>query len=387
MNPQKSVTLENVVKQTKQKKGDSMEMILGQRLIREGLITPGQLEEALRNQSIFGYRLGSSLIEMGYLKEEDLMRVLSRKTGVPFIGRKELSSVPKEVIRCFSRSLAIRYHAFPFQLEHNSLKLAMADPNDLEAIQEIAFITGHVVQPYVSTDVIISRAHERYYPAENDGQLNTLIPADPQETGAASAHEGCCPAENDGQPNALIPADSKKTGEASEAPLQMEESQDISPDRIAGDLIAASSRDDVADQIIGYIAREFMTGALFIVRKKVAVGWREAHDGEVADSCTEQSLDLSEPSVLRDVVETKSCCHDTLINTPQNRQILELLTMTSSTPLFAAPISIRNQAVALVLVAAERDDSDPRLTRLLKLVKQAGLAFEMLIIKNKILAA
>jgi len=362
MNHQNSVTCVSGVNQARQKKGDSMERLLGQQLVREGLITTGQLEEALRNQIIYGYRLGSSLVEMGYLKEDDLVRVLSRKAGVPFVGGKELSSVPDEVIRIFSRTLAIRYHVLPFRLERNSLGLAMADPNDFKAIQEVAFATGHVVHPYVSTDVNISRAHERYYPLVNDGQLNALIPANPEES---------------------LP----QTVEAVEAPDQIEQPRIVTTDQLACDLIAASSRDAVADLVTGYIAREFMTGALFIVRKRVAVGWRGVRDGAAIASCADLSLDLSEPSVLRDAVETKSCFHGTLINSPQNRQILSLLSMASGALLFVAPIAVRNQAVALMLVAADGDDSDPRLAGLLKLVKQAGLAFEMLIIKNKILMA
>jgi hypothetical protein len=371
-----------------------MELKLGQLLIKEGLITAAQLEEALRNQVVYGVRLGSSLIEMGCVEEDDLGRLLSQKLGVPFVGSKVLSSVPKEVIRDFSRAMVIKYHVLPFKLEGNRLGLAMTDPNDYKAIEEIAFITGHVVQPFLAPDVNISRAQARYYRIRNGEaryqQVSDLAPRK-SLTGEERPPSITFPAlsETGEQLNIIIPSEfeefARPHDEETVTQLQIPEQQKYSPEQLAGELAAAGSRDAVADLFSSYISQEFMTGALFMVRKRVAVGWRGVRDGQGIDSIADLSLDLNKPSVLRDVVETRTFSLGTLHSTPQNLQILELLAMPGTASLFVVPICMRNKAVALVLVAADMDDLGSRLTDLQNLVKKAALAFEMLIIKNKIL--
>src|SRR6185369_9031853 len=130
-----------------------MALKLGELLLKEKMVTPGQLEEALKNQMVYGIKLGSSLVEMGYVDEEALAQLLSRKLGVPCVGRKELAAVPKELIRNFPLKLVKAHNVVPLKLEGNRLSLAMADPTDFKAIDEIGFVTGHIVQPYIAPDV------------------------------------------------------------------------------------------------------------------------------------------------------------------------------------------------------------------------------------------
>jgi hypothetical protein len=89
--------------------------------------------------------------------------------------------------------------------------------------------------------------------------------------------------------------------------------------------------------------------------------------------------------VLRDVVESRNFSMGALINTPENRQILKLLNIRSETSLLVLPLIMLNKVVAVVLVTADMDALGRRLGELQKLVRKASLAFEMLIIKNKIL--
>jgi len=133
-----------------------MALKLGELLLKEKMVTPGQLEEALKNHVVYGIRLGSSLVEMGYVDEDALAQLLSRKLGVPCVGRKELAAVPKGLIRDFPRSLVEAHSVVPLKLEGNRLSLAMADPTDFKAIEEVGFVTGHVVQPYIAPDFQIS---------------------------------------------------------------------------------------------------------------------------------------------------------------------------------------------------------------------------------------
>jgi hypothetical protein len=156
-------------------------------------------------------------------------------------------------------------------------------------------------------------------------------------------------------------------------------------DRLSLDFAAASTRDDVANVFINYLGQEFTSGALFIVRGNCAVGWRGVSGGERVTGFADLNLLLSKPSVVRDVVESRNFSMGTLIITPENRQILKLLNIRPETSLLVLPVIMLNKVVAVVLVTADMDALGRRLGELQNLVRKASLAFEMLIIKNKIL--
>lgn len=375
-----------------------MKLKLGELLLKEKLITGEQLEEALKNQVVYGIRLGSALVEMGYLREDALARVLSAKLGVPFVGQTELSAIPREVIEDFSRAMVVRYQVMPFKLEQNRLGLAMSDPNDLKAIEEIAFVTGHVVQPYVAPDVEISHAQARYYRI-SEGELRYQQIAglkrdiDTREGEKPGTVPVSALSETGETYNVLIPAEFEDFASLNDVLEEREggardERQILNyPRYISGRLAEARSREDVADALTSYIGREFGTGAMFILRGTVAVGWRGVRDGVDIDDIRSLSLMMAKQSVLRDVSETRNFILGQLTPTPDNQRILEALSLTDDAPLFAAPVVMAGKAVVVALVSADMDDPGPRLNELQSLLKKTSLAFEMLIIKNRILMA
>lgn len=372
-----------------------MALKLGELLLKEKVITPDQLDEALKNQVIYGIKLGSSLIEMGYVDDEALARLLSSKLGFPGVGRKELSALSKELLSKFPRHLVETYHVLPLKLEGNRLSLAMIDPTDFAAIEEIGFATGHVVQPYIAAEVHISRALAKYYGIIS-GEFRYQQLADQRRKNSI---------EIAGKPGTMTMPAFTETGELLNVtiPIEFEGfaslhgddlddiymlSEDVNRytvDRVSLDFAGARTRDDVANVFIKYLGQEFRTAALFLVRGNAAVGWRGVSDGEKVTDFADLSLLMSKPSVLRDVVESRNFSMGTLINTPENRQVLKVLQIRPETSLLVLPVIMLNKVVAAVLVTADMDALGRRLVELQKLVRKASLAFEMLIIKNKIL--
>ena len=114
-----------------------MAIKLGEMLLKEKIISAEQLDEALKIQMILGIKLGSSLIELGFVDEEKLSHFLGRKLGVPSIGKQELTSIPDEVLEKIPAALAEKYRVVPIQIKNRRIAVAMADPSDLQAIDEL----------------------------------------------------------------------------------------------------------------------------------------------------------------------------------------------------------------------------------------------------------
>ncbi len=372
-----------------------MTLKLGELLLKERMVTSAQLEEALKNQMIYGIRLGSSLIEMGYVDEDALCTLLSKKLGVPCVGRKELTSVSRELLHWFPRHLVEAHHVVPLKVDGNRLTLAMTDPTDYTAIEEIGFATGRVIHPHIAPDVHISRALARYYNITL-GEARYQQVADQRRQNSTDTTEKPATiimpgfSETGELLNVTIPAEfegfaSLLGDEAEDMYMHSDDVSRYTVDRVSLDFSESRSRDDVGNVFIKYLGQEFTAAALFIVRGNAAVGWRSVTAGEKVGDFEEFSLLLSKPSVLHDVIESKNFSMGTLVNTPENRQILRILHLRSETSLLVLPLVMLNKVVAVVLVTADMDSLGHRLTELQKLVRKASLAFEMLIIKNKIL--
>jgi hypothetical protein len=136
---------------------------LGEMLIHGGALTEAQLEEVLSAQSIYGGRLGTNLVEMGLLSEEHLARLLNKKLGVPCVGAASLESLPDSLLSLVPREMVQRFKVIPIALEGRKLTLAMADPSDFAAIDEIGFYTGLIIVPRVCSELRLHMALERFY--------------------------------------------------------------------------------------------------------------------------------------------------------------------------------------------------------------------------------
>jgi hypothetical protein len=372
-----------------------MALKLGELLLNEKMVTPAQLEEALKNQMVYGIKLGSSLVEMGCVDEEALARLLSRKLGVPCVGHKELAEIPRSLIRKFPVDLAKEHHVVPLKLEGNRLSLAMSDPTDFKAIEEIGFVTGHVVMPFIAADVQISWALSTYYRLSSALTRYQMVADQRRRSGASHPARPATItmpgfSETGELLNVTIPAEfegfATLLGDNQDDIFQWpEDASRYTVDRLSMDFAAARTRDDVANVFINYLGQEFTAGALFIVRGNHAIGWRGISGGEGVGGFSDLNLLLSKPSVLRDVVESRNFSMGSLIMTSENRQILKALNLTPDTSLLVLPLVMLNKVVAVVLVTADMDALGRRLGELQKLVRKASLAFEMLIIKNKIL--
>ena len=140
---------------------------LGEILVRENLITPQQLREALDYQRNNGGRLGSNLIKLGIISDEVITAVLSRQYGVPSVNL-ELFEIDDETIKLISHEVAVKYTVLPISKVGPTLTMAMADPTNVFAMDDIKFMTGLNVEPVIASEAAIQVAIGEYYASSKE---------------------------------------------------------------------------------------------------------------------------------------------------------------------------------------------------------------------------
>jgi type IV pilus assembly protein PilB len=135
---------------------------LGEILVRENLITSQQLREALEYQRASGGRLGSNLVKLGIISDDVITAVLSRQYGVPSINL-ELFQIEDETIKLISHEVALKYSVLPISKVGATLTLAMADPTNVFAMDDIKFMTGLNVEPVIASEASLTIAIGKYY--------------------------------------------------------------------------------------------------------------------------------------------------------------------------------------------------------------------------------
>jgi type IV pilus assembly protein PilB len=147
---------------------------LGEILVRENLITSEQLREALDYQRQSGGRLGSNIVKLGFISDDVITAVLSRQYGVPSVNL-ELFQIEKEVINLIPQEVAQKYSVLPISKVGATLTLAMADPTNVFAMDDIKFMTGLSVEPVVASEASVDISISKYYSGSTDIELAEAI--------------------------------------------------------------------------------------------------------------------------------------------------------------------------------------------------------------------
>jgi len=146
---------------------------LGELLVRENLISLQQLQKAQEEQRKTGGRIGSLLVKQGAIAESDLTGFLSKQYGVPAISLKDFD-IDEEVLKLIPKGTAEKHQVIPVNRAGSSLIVAMSDPSNIFAIDDVKFLTGYNVEVVVASEQAIKEAIERYY-AEKGPDLDEVM--------------------------------------------------------------------------------------------------------------------------------------------------------------------------------------------------------------------
>jgi type IV pilus assembly protein PilB len=136
---------------------------LGEMLVKAQLITDTQLDEVMKIQRREGGKLGSIVVRSGFCSDQDIVSFLGMQYGVPAADLEQWPPIDPGVIALIPRDLAQRHKVLPLQRTGNVLTLAMSDPTDIFAMDDVRFHTGYNVDPVVSSEMGLARAVEKYY--------------------------------------------------------------------------------------------------------------------------------------------------------------------------------------------------------------------------------
>ncbi len=151
-----------------------MAVKLGEMLLKAGLISQPQLQEALEAQKKNGGKLGFNLVKLGYVKEDDITQLLSDQYGVPSINLRHFE-IDESVIDLVPSEVAQKYLVLPVNRTGATLTIAMADPTNVFAMDDIKFMTGYNVEPVVASEIAIRESIERYYGSAHALELKKVM--------------------------------------------------------------------------------------------------------------------------------------------------------------------------------------------------------------------
>src|SRR3990170_2598997 len=156
------IRMEQMEEKTKQ-----LRSRFGEILVKQEVINPDQLKTAIEEQKRTGKRLGDTLVRLGYISQYELVAFLSKQYGVPAINLDEFDVMP-EVLKFIPRESAVKHFLIPINRSGGTLVVAMSDPSNIFAIDELKFATGHNIEVVVASEDSIKNAIERHYGDRKD---------------------------------------------------------------------------------------------------------------------------------------------------------------------------------------------------------------------------
>jgi type IV pilus assembly protein PilB len=165
-----------------------MPVRIGELLLKEKRLSPAQLQEALTYQKTNGGKLGYNLVKLGFVKDEEITALLSKQYGVPSINLTQFEIDPA-IVKLIPAETAQKYQIVPLSRSGATLTIAMTDPTNVFAMDDIKFMTGYNVEPVVASETAVAEAIDRYFPATPVAAPRVDKPAQKKEKKIAPQQE------------------------------------------------------------------------------------------------------------------------------------------------------------------------------------------------------
>lgn len=418
---------------------------LGELLEQRGLVAREQILRALRNQKVLGGRLGTCLLEIEAISEEDLVSALAELQGAPPATPEELRGITDEIIELVPGKVAKRCLAIPFHASSTQVKVAVADARDLTVQGEVAFVIGKRIRWHVVPELRIHEALEKYYGQECPTRIAKLLDRlnrtrflwareSASRAAAISSHSGTDLLRwdlgtTDGAGVAPPPESSMQTpvGEESEkllpqpeAPasprLEVPEVETVRPPfppeslpsptneethdvphlgaprhrlslaEVEKNLLDPADRDDVARNLVDFATSRARRAALLVVRRQEIAVWRWGGEGLDGPRLAAYRSSFREPSIFVGLRDGAGIFRGVLPPMPAHIQLLAAFDPPPDLiEMTALPIRVRSRLVAVLLVEPQGERlASADLDELQRVAAKAAIAFELCIMRGKL---
>jgi hypothetical protein len=373
-------------------------------LVNAGKITAEELDEVLQSQVIFGGKLGTNLLEMGFIEEHDLAHFLGKKLGAPAADKEQLMHIPADVIGIITPETAGKYKVVPFKVENKRLSLVMVDPSDLEAIDAISFSTGYIIRPLIAPELRILQCLEKYYGIKRElryiniaggssrGRKRKEQPAPAVVQKHAEDHQVIELEEAEIVDFPEFNGFDKLPEEPKKEPAKVAETSEKYPknerytiDQMARDLVTAENRDDIAEAVLRLVCQEFNRVAFFVVKGGQATGWQGVVSQKPLADFDKVQIPFDSPSLLKIVADQKSFYLGPVPDVAMNKTMLQGFGGSAPAAALLLPLVMMGRVVAVLYLDGEPTLLSGKLKEMQLLIAKASMSFEILIMKSKIL--
>lgn len=344
-------------------------MKIGELLIENGLLNEEQLEKALDAQQMYGGKLGTNLVELGLVSERLLAEFLGKQLHMEEAEPEEFENIPPDVLKTVPKEFLEKHRMIPLQMGQK-LRIAISDPHDLSAIDQLSFQIGKPVQAVIAPEIWIVAAMERHYQIARPVRF-----IDMEGEGEIEGFEITRDMTADPRKMAKKPAGSNETSK-------------VSFESYSQRLLSAQNASDVFVALMDYLAPITPLMAIYVARQDHVGGYMLRGFPVHSRPFTEVQAPLTGESVLCNVVASNEAFQGTYKSSPDDEKVFGLLKLTPEMKVELHPIPVLGKTVAAFLgvLPPGKEFTKPDAGRLMTLIcEKAGLALEIVSNRGKIL--
>jgi hypothetical protein len=367
-------------------------MRLGEVLVQKGFITDDQLQQTLKAQLIYGGHLGTCLIEFGYVNESQLGRVLAETFKVGYASIEMFQDINPAVIDMISKKVVERCQVIPFGRDEKLLQVAMIDPKNVTALDEIAAFTGCKVMPWVAPEARIFQAMERYYDIPRRQRYIMVCRDLDRETANGEEHPRQRYAVGDPPWQTNVPdIDSELQHRPDGSPANLDEGAGVEPvydlAGVSKNLCEAEKMEGVADTILNYASRSMARCILFVVKANEAQVWASRGFSELEKDGEAPTFPVG-PEGIFGLTLGRGDYRGTVPNEPCFQSFYKTLGVKVPSEILIFPLYLDDRLVAVLYgeegggIQLDVDNEEYR-----RLAQMVTLSMNLVVIKKKILAA
>lgn len=381
---------------------------LAETLVESGLISEAQLQSALQRQLVMGGKIGTNLIELKYVTDEQLEKVLSATYMMPAAPPEAFLDIPYDTINSIPKEVAVRHRIIPIKKEQKTITVAMENPNDVAVIDELGFMTGSRISTVVASEVKIALALEKYY--QHPRNLRYIEVLRPREDYAIEAVERNIPLKEHA-PVIAKPQENKKEAkpevesgwlgaeepEEYYEPIEIVETEKVvekqvqksTPAQITFQdtvhkLTRVEARDEAIDAVIDYISQYIENVIFFVISVAEAKALKAKHKGVDYGNIADLKVTFGGPSVFFTVKNSEEPYSGDITSFPVDDAFLGEIGQNRPLRVYLVPIMVKTKLVSVLYLDNSNKDVPPeRIGEINSLVEKLSLAFEILILKKK----